>query len=119
MVTRLIAPLLSFLFFTCSGVNQLSDVERSKLDPAVQRLFTMDRMVESDYDTTIRPDGSKEYGLVVRSANAGELKQAGIRVSSVFGDVVTVRVTLEELKKLVGLPSVRSVQNGSKNYPQK
>ncbi len=115
---RLILPILILLFFSCSGVYRLSDVERSKLDPAVQRLLTQERMVDTDYDTTVRPDGSKEYGLVVRANNTDEIKEAGIRVSSVFGDVVTVRVTLEELKKLVGLSSVRSVQNGSKNYPQ-
>lgn len=118
MRTRLILPLLTLLLFSCYGPRRLSDDERSKLDPGVQRLLTQERMVETDYDVTERPDGAKEYGLVVRSNNVDELKKAGIRVSSVFGDVVTVRVTLEELKMLVSLASVRSVQNGSKNYPQ-
>lgn len=117
METRLILPLLTILLVSCSGGNRLSDAERSKLDPGVQRLLTQERIVESEYDTSVRPDGSKEYGLVVRSNNADELRKAGIRVASVFGDVVTVRVTPEELRKLVGLSSVRSVQNGSRNFP--
>jgi hypothetical protein len=116
-MTRLIFPLLGLLLFSCSGAR-LSDVERSKLDPALQRLLSGERVVESEYDTAIRPDGSKEYALVVRSSNVDELKKAGIQVSSVFGDVVTVRVTLEELRKVVALSTVRSVQNGSKNFPQ-
>jgi len=115
---RMALAVICLLLVSCSGAKQLSDNERSKLDPAVQRLLTRERVVESDYDSTVRPDGSREYGLVVRGGNADEVKKAGIRVSSVFGDVMTVRVTLEELRKLVGLSSVRSVQNSSKNYPQ-
>jgi len=118
MMMRRILPLLSLLLFSCAGANRLSDLERSKLDPAVQRLLTQERMVETDYDMTIRPDGSKEYGLIVRTKNVDELRKAGIRVSSVFGEVAAVRATLEELTRLVDLPSVRSVQNSSKNYPQ-
>lgn len=106
------------LLVSCAVTNRLSDAERAKLDPPLQRLLTQERVVESDYDTTVRADGSREYGLSVRTSNADEIRKAGIRVSSVFGDVVTVRVTLEELRKLVGLSSVRSVQSGSKNYPQ-
>ncbi len=117
-MTCMVIPAFCTLIISCSGANRLSDSERSKLDPAVQRLVTQERVIESDYDTTVRPDGSREYGLVVRSGNADELRKAGIRVSSVFGDIVTVRVTLEEIKILVGLSSVRSVQNGSKNYLQ-
>jgi hypothetical protein len=118
MMMRVVLPFACVLLVSCSGAYRLTDVERSKFDPAVQRLLLHERVVESEYDTSVRPDGSKEYGLVVRSNNAEEIKKAGIRVASVFGDVVTVRVTLDELRKLVGLSSVRSVQSGSKNYPQ-
>jgi hypothetical protein len=106
---------LALFALACTGTRALSDAERAKLDPSLQRLLMGERVVESDYDATIRADGTKEYGLSVRSSNADELKKAGISVSSVFGDVVIVRVSLEELKTLVRLPSVRSVQNGSKD----
>lgn len=115
---RMALSALCMLLVACTATNRLSDAERAKLDPALQRLLAQERVVQSEYDATVRPDGSKEYGLVVRSNNADEIKKAGISVSSVFGDVITVRVTVEELRKLVGLSSVRSVQNGSKNYPQ-
>lgn len=113
--------IVAFLFLMlvgCSSTTELTEVERQKLDPPLQRLLMGEGVAESEYDMSMRPDGSKEYALVVRSNNAADLKKAGIRVSSVFGDVVTVRVTLKELRKIVGLSAVRSVQNGSKNFPQ-
>jgi len=115
---RVVLSAVCMLLVSCSATSRLSDVERAKLDPALQRLLAQDRIDEKEYDTSVRADGSKEYGLSVRSNNADEMRKAGIRVSSVFGDVVTVRVTLDELRKLVRLGSVRSIQNSSSNYPQ-
>lgn len=45
-----------------------------------------------------------------------ELQSTGIKIQSVFGNVLTARLTLPELRKILSLPSVRSVENGSKNY---
>jgi hypothetical protein len=109
---------LFLMLASCASTTGLTEAERQKLDPPLQRLLTGERVSESEYDIAMRLDGSKEYAVVVRSNNADELKKAGIRVSSVFGDVVTVRVTLEELRKIVGLSTVRSMQNGSKNFSQ-
>lgn len=106
---------LALFGIACAGTRTLSDAERAKLDPSLQRLLTGERVMESEYDSTVRSDGTREYGLSVRCSNADELKKAGINVSSVFGDVVTVRVSLDELKTLVGLASVGFIENGSKN----
>lgn len=110
--------IVAFLFLMlvgCSSTTELTEVERQKLDPPLQRLLMGERVVESEYDIRTRPDGTREYAVIVRSKNVEELKAAGIRLSSAFGDVVTVRVTFDELRTLVSLPSVRSVEAGSKN----
>jgi hypothetical protein len=111
---KIIASLLLILV-GCSSTTELTDVERQKLDLPLQRLLMGERIAESEYDIGTRPDGTKEYAVIVRSKNVEELKAAGIRVSSAFSDVVTVRVTFDELRTLVSLPSVRSVEAGSKN----
>jgi hypothetical protein len=115
---RVVLSAACLLLVSCATTSRLSEVERAKLDAALQRLLAQEQVDEKDYDTTVRADGVREFGLSVRSNNADEIRKAGIRVSSVFGDVVIVRVTLDELKKLVTLSSVRSVQNSSRNYPQ-
>jgi hypothetical protein len=42
----------------------------------------------------------------------------GIKVSSVFEDVIVVHATIDELRKIISLASVRSMQAGSRNTIQ-
>ncbi len=96
----------------------LTDREMAKLDPPLQRLIVGEAVVEGDFDVSNRPGGEKEYGVIIRSSNPEELKSAGIPINTVMGDVITARLTISELKKVLTIPSVRALQNRSKNYPQ-
>jgi len=107
--------LLAFLMLSCGGPMALTEAERAKLDPGLQSLLAEGTGTESGYDVTVRSDGTREYGVIVRTTDAEQLRAAGIRVQSVFGDVVTVRVTVDELRNVARLPAVRAVQNSGKD----
>jgi hypothetical protein len=107
--------LLAFVVVSCGGPQALTEAERAKLDPGLQTLLAEGTGPESRYDVTTRPDGKVEYGVIVRTADAEQLRAAGIRVQSVLGDVVTVRVTVDELRTVARLPAVRAVQDSGKN----
>lgn len=92
-------------------------MEREKLDPQLRMLLRGDAISEADIDVGIREDGTREYGVIIRSKNVEEVKQAGIQIGSSFSDVITARVTIPELRKILGLSSVRAVQASSKNRP--
>jgi len=96
----------------------LTDREMAKLDPPLQKLVAGEFAAESDYDVSNRSGGEKEYGVIIRSSNAGELRSAGIPINSVMGDVITARLTVDEMRKVLTIPSVHALQNSSKNYPQ-
>jgi hypothetical protein len=117
LVGRLVVTAYCVLVVSCAGPSHLSEVERSKLDPALVKLLSGERIIESDYDTGLRKDGTREYAVIIRSDNVEELKSAGILPGSVFGDVVTARVSVRELRKILSLASVRAVECGSKNHP--
>jgi hypothetical protein len=68
---------------------------------------------------TTRADGSKEYAVIVRTDHPEELTTLGMIISSKFGDVLVVRATRDELRMIVSLPSVRSVQAGSRRTIQR
>ena len=102
----------------CSSASDLSIEERAKVDPAIMRLLSATGFDEADYDVGVRPDAVKEYGIIIRANNMNELQSVGIKIQSVFGNVITARLTLAELRKILSLPSVWAVENGSKNYPQ-
>jgi hypothetical protein len=114
---RTAAAVLLVLLVSCRGSRELSSVELSKLTPGLQALLTEERVPDELYDTSIAPDGTKEYGVIVRSGNADELRAAGIKVQSVIGDIITARVSKEQLRTLVALPSVKSIDQGNTNRP--
>jgi hypothetical protein len=87
----------------------------AKLDPALQQLFAQSPPADAGYDLSVRPNGVKEYGVIIRSNNPQDLREAGIQVGSVFEDVVTARVSVEELRRVVSLPTVRAVEQGHKS----
>jgi len=68
-------------------------------------------------DMSVRSDGTRVYGVIIRASNPDELRNAAIPLTSVTGDVITARLSLEELRKLIRLPSVRWVETGSTNFP--
>jgi hypothetical protein len=109
-----IAALL--LLSACTSSPELTKEERAKLDPALSKLFSGINIDEKEYDVFTKPDGLKEYEVIIRVSKPDELQAAGIRLQSNFGPVLTARVTLSELRKILSMSSVQTVQNGSRNY---
>jgi len=110
--------ILTVSLYGCSAEGTLTSEERAKLDPPLQRLFSGGNPDESQFDVSTLSNGQKAYSVIIRSSNADELRSLGVQVGSVFQDVITARVTLKELRKILSLPAVRAVQTGSRNYPQ-
>jgi hypothetical protein len=109
-------PFLALIFFAgCGGsVHELTAIEQMKLDPALQRLIMGSGIDPVDYDISRAPNGDLKYGVIVHSTDVEELKGAGYNVTSNFDGVMVVRVTVDELRGLVALPSVKAVSAGSK-----
>jgi hypothetical protein len=111
---RILLGLLVIIAAGCGDSWELSSAERAKLAPPLLALLTGDQVADELYDVTSLPDGTKEYGVIVRCSQPDELRSADIRVRSVLGDVVTATVTRAQLRLVVSLPSVRWVEQGSK-----
>ena len=117
MLIRILA--LSALVAGCATTEPgLTPTEQLKLDPALKRLLTGASTNRSDYDVSTGKSGEETFGVLVRTDNADELRNAGYDVTSTFGDVAVVRVTIPGLRSLVRLPSVKNVSNGTRSYPQ-
>jgi hypothetical protein len=93
----------------------LTREEAAKLDPVLHKIFLSGESDESQLDVGRRKDGEKEYAVIIRTSDVEALRSSGITPGSVFDDVVTARVTKNELRKVLRLSAVRAVQNGSKN----
>jgi hypothetical protein len=109
---------LILLSLQCSSPQSLSETEKAKLDSYLIHLFAGEPVDKNLVGETLRSDGSKEYAVIVQSEHSEEIKALGISMSSVFGDVIVVHATLDEMRKLISLPSVRSIHTGSRNKIQ-
>jgi len=114
-MVRVPAILLLFFVASCCGSRELNSSERAKLTPGLLALLTEESAPDELFDVSERADGTKEYGIIIRSTNPDELRAQGIKVQSAIGDVITARVSKEQLRSLLSLPSVRSVNQGNKN----
>jgi hypothetical protein len=112
------AALLVFLSIQCSSSRTLTDAEKAKLDTPLLHVLDGTVFDGNLVKGTPRADGSREYAVIVRSDHPEDIQALGIPVSSIFGDVIVVHATKEELKKIVSLPSVRAMETGSKRTIQ-
>ncbi len=111
--------LCGLLAIQCGQGTSLSRDEMAKLDPGLRQLFGQPPPGDANYDVSLRPDGVKEYGVVIRSDNPQELRDMGIKVGSVVGDIITARVSVEEMHRIVALPAIRSVEQGNRSEIQR
>ncbi len=106
---------LAFIGLHCASQEGLTASERAKLDPPLIQLLS-GRPGESRLpDVSTRPDGTTEYGVIIRSDRPDDIRNLGITITSVFGDVIVARLTMAELHEVAALSSVRSIGTGSKN----
>jgi hypothetical protein len=113
----MIAAIWLLSLCACASTPDLSKEERAKMDPAIVKLLSRTEVDEGDYDVAARPDGVKEFGVIIHASKPDEIKAAGVKIQSIFGNVLTARLSLADIEKIVRLSSVWSVENGSRNYP--
>jgi hypothetical protein len=107
--------IVALILAGCAATGpQLTPLEEQKLDPALQRLVLGTPASRTEYDITPGPSGEDTFGVLVRTDNVDDVRNAGFDVTSAFGDVAVVRATMKQLRALVLLPSVKSLRNGSK-----
>jgi len=109
---------LSLSLFHCSTTLPLSDAEEAKLDRPLTRLLSGETVDKRLFDVQKKEDGTEIYAVIVRSYHAEAVRELGIDVSSVFGNVIVARASLQQLRALVDLPLIDAIQTGSTNSPQ-
>ena len=106
------------IFSGCSSGKELTMEEKSKLHPMLQNLIEDQDSPELQLQADLLEDGTKVYPVIIRTDNPEELKEQGIPTNSVSGDIVTARLTVEQIRKAAALSSVENIETGSTNYPK-
>jgi hypothetical protein len=118
MVRFLLAIALGTVISACGGERALTEQDLAKCDIPLRMLLLGDTTHQHDLDVSRRPDGSVEYGAIIRTKDLKEVRNLGVQVQSTFDDIVTIRGTVDQLRSVVALPSVHAVTMGKKNVLQ-
>ena len=116
IILKIILLTLVLILSACTSGAQLSRAEQEKLDPALQKLLLEDPLPEKNYSISVTADGQKLYGVIITSTNPDDLEKTGIVPNTISGEIVTARITIEEMKKAVLLESVKMIKNSSKSF---
>jgi len=111
--------LCTTIFLAVAAFGQSSQsLLMQKLHPAFQALLAGRGAAHSSVqDVGLSKAGEPVYEASIKTMNADAVRVMGIHLNSVFGEVATARVTLEELRKLAESNDVRYVDVPSVNYP--
>lgn len=102
----------------CGGSrHSLTEGQLAKLDPALRRLV-QGRSSDPSIPSTTRPDGTVAYAVFMRVTDADPIREAGLPINSVSGNVLTARLSKPELRKAVRLDAVTSIESSGEATPQ-
>jgi outer membrane biogenesis lipoprotein LolB len=114
---RSLALLVSLLLSGCATQTELAPEQLAKIDPKLRILLEREDVSSTQYDISVRSDGSREYGVIVYGSNPDTLRRLGIPLQTVLGEMMTARVTVAQLRLLASQSTVRSIASGGKAYP--
>jgi hypothetical protein len=99
-----------FLIGACANSHkELLEVDVSKLDACLRELV-LGSSGRCDYET-FESATETRYAVFIRTTQAGALSDAGISIDSSSGPIITARLTIEELRRVSGVPGVIAVEN--------
>jgi hypothetical protein len=112
---------LQLLLSACTLNDQISPETMNKLDARLQLLVDVDAGKGIAPEPVGRNEYGKDlYGVIIRTGNAEQLRDAGLKLDAVAGIIVTARLTKAEILLAAGLESTQSVEADSGlNFPQK
>jgi len=102
----------------CGGSKRsLTENQLGKLDPTLRRLVQEDAP-EPPIPSTTRPDGTVAYAVFIRVTDAVRVREAGLPINSVSGNVLTARLSKSEIRKAARLSAVTSIESSGEAFPQ-
>ena len=101
--------ILVFLFSMLYNQNIISgaEIDLTKIHPRFRSLVTEEDPTQPFQKINLSSDlpvpsisGNSRFGVLIKTDNIQELEEASIPYNSAYGDFVTAKITIDELKRL-------------------
>lgn len=100
-------------------VDSLSQAQRQRLGSSLRRFLTGDTAGTRTIEAVGERDGEKVYSVLIQSSDPEALREVGLPITSVVGETVTARLTVEEILKAASQESVQSIRADKQLEPHK
>lgn len=109
-----------FLVQMCQTDGAADPEIMDKLDVRLQSLVKDSDDRSGELSSISRnSDGDPLYSVIVRTEDAGSLRDAGLRLNAAIGTIVTARWTRQEILKAASLESTIFIESDSdQNFPE-
>lgn len=102
---------------TSVPVDSLTKIQRQRLGSALQRFLTGDTTATRRIETVGTRDGEKIYSVLIQSQNPKALRDAEIPLTSVVGETITARLTVDQILTAASTDGVQSVRADKQMEP--
>ena len=107
---------LSVAVAGCGSSSKLTEDELQKLD-ANLRLLVQGKTPEGDLSSTVRSDGTTVYSVFIRATNPSRVREARIPINSTSGNVLTARLSVDEIRRAARLETVTRIESSGQAKP--
>lgn len=98
-------------------VDSLSQAQRQRLGSSLRRFLTGDTAGTRTIEAVGERDGEKVYSVLIQGADPEALREAGLPLTSVVGETITARLTVEEILRAASMDSVQSIRTDRQIEP--
>lgn len=84
--------------------------QKNRIGPTLQRLMRGDRRVERRVEPVGQRDGAPVYSVTIECDRPSALRAAGLPLTSVQGDVITARLTLDQIRVAATVEAVQIIR---------
>lgn len=103
---------------TSVPVDSLTQVQRQRLGPALQRFLTGDTTSTSRRVESVGTrEGEKIYSVLIQSQNPEALRDADIPLTNVVGETITARLTVKEILTAASTDGIQSIRSDKQLEP--
>lgn len=84
--------------------------QKNRIGPTLRRLMRGDRRVQRRVEPVGQRDGEPVYSVTIECDRPSALREAGLPLTSVQGDVITARLTLDQVRVAAAVAAVQIIR---------
>lgn len=101
-----------------SSASTLTDAQKKRIGPRLRRLIRGEEAGPRPVEAVGTRGDAPVYGIIIYCDDAGALRDAGIPLSTVQGEIISARLTINQIREAATIEVVDAIRAGTKQQQQ-